>query len=85
MFISFEKKCLYRLYILLIEISYSKLAPQLSHGGGSTPTETAISPYRDDGVGLQLRGHICGPDRIAHVRSELGFDVKVECFPSKSS
>ena len=32
-------------------------------------------PCRDDGVGLQLRGHVCGPDRIAHVRSELGFNV----------
>ena len=26
-------------------------------------------------IGLQLRGHTCGPDRIAHVRSEMGFDV----------
>ena len=68
--------------MFLIEISYSKLAPQLTYGGGSTPTETAISPYRNDGVGLQLRGHVCGPDEV---RSELGFDVKVECFPSKSS
>ena len=34
-------------------------------------------PYRNDGVGLQLRGHKCGPDVV---RSELGFDVKVECF-----
>jgi len=33
--------------------------------------------YRDAGVGLQLRGHICGPDAV---RSEMGFDVKVECF-----
>jgi hypothetical protein len=32
---------------------------------------------RDAGVGLQLRGHICGPDAV---RSEMGFDVKVECF-----
>ncbi len=42
-------------------------------------------PFRDAGVGLQLRGHTCGPDRIAHVRSEMGFDVNVECSPSKSS
>jgi hypothetical protein len=45
-------------------------------GGGSTPTETALR-LRDAGVGLQLRGHTCGPDAV---RSELGFDVKVECF-----
>jgi len=82
MFISFEKKCLYQLNMLLIEISYSKLAPQLTYGGGSTLTKTAISPYRNEGVGLQLRGHVCGPDEV---RSELGFNVKVECFPSKSS
>ncbi len=68
--------------MLLIEISYSKLVPQLSYGGGSTPTEPAISPYRNDGVGLQLRGQVCGPDAV---RSELGFDVEVECLPSKSS
>ena len=58
-----------------VRIQLSLLAPQFSHGGGSTRTETATTPYRDDGVGLQLRGHVCGPDRIAHVRSELGFDV----------
>ena len=67
-------------------IQLSLLAPQFSHGGGSTRTETAISPCRDDGVGLQLRGHVCGPDRIAHVRSELGFDVyEWNVSPSKSS
>jgi hypothetical protein len=76
MFISLEKKCLYRLNLLLNEFSYSKLAPQLQFGGGSTPTETAFR-LRDAGVGLQLRGHVCGPDAV---RSELGFDVKVECF-----
>jgi hypothetical protein len=67
-------------------IQLSLLAPQFSHGGGSTRTETANSPCRDDGVGLQLRGHVCGPDRIAHVRSELGFDVyEWNVSPSKSS
>jgi len=45
-------------------IQLSLLAPQFSHGGGSTPTETANSPYRNDGVGLQLRGHECGPDKL---------------------
>jgi hypothetical protein len=50
--------------------------PQLTHGGGSTPTKKAIR-LRDAGVGLQLRGHTCGPDAV---RSEMGFDVKVECF-----
>ena len=34
-------------------------------------------PVRNEGVGLQLRGHICGLD---DVRSEMGFDVKVKCF-----
>ena len=67
-------------------IQLSLLAPQFSHGGGSTRTETANSPYRNDGIGLQLRGHVCGPDRIAHVRSELGFDVyEWNVSPSKSS
>jgi hypothetical protein len=46
------------------------------------PNRNGALPYRDAGVGLQLRGHTCGPDVV---RSELGFDVKVECFPSKSS
>jgi hypothetical protein len=34
-------------------------------------------PYRMRTVGLQLRGHGCGPDHVNNfVRSELGFDVK---------
>jgi hypothetical protein len=41
------------------------------------PNRNGVKPCRNDGVGLQLRGHVCGPD---DVRSELGFDVKVECF-----
>jgi len=39
-------------------------------------------PYRNEGVGFQLRGHICGPD---DVRSEMGFDVKWNALPSKSN
>ena len=46
------------------------------------PNRNGVKPYRDAGVGLQLRGHTCGPDAV---RSEMGFDVKVECFPSKSN
>ena|GEM_PF-2123771 len=41
------------------------------------PNRNGVKPYRDAVVGLQLRGHICGPDAV---RSEMGFDVKVECF-----
>jgi hypothetical protein len=55
-----QKKSLLEPLSLLSEISYYQ-APQFSHGGGSTRTLTAIA-YWDDGVGLQLRGHICGPD-----------------------
>jgi hypothetical protein len=60
-----------------VRIQLSLLAPQFSHGGGSTPTETAITPCRNDGVGLQLRGQKIGNVDLTNcsVRSELGFDV----------
>jgi len=52
-------------------------SPQLQLWRRLNPNRNGEKPYRNDGVGLQLRGHICGPDAV---RSELGFDVKVECF-----
>ncbi len=42
------------------------------------PNQNGALPYRDDGVGLQLRGHVCGPDTV---RSEMGFDVNVGILP----
>jgi hypothetical protein len=55
-------------------------SPAITHMAAAQPQPKRRFAYRDAGVGLQLRGHTCGPDRIAHVRSEMGFDVKVECF-----
>jgi hypothetical protein len=42
-FISIIAECLYQLSSILNEFSYKLLAPQFSHGGGSTPTVTAIA------------------------------------------
>jgi hypothetical protein len=52
--VSRSKKRLYRLEALLSGLAIV-ISPAILHGGGSTPTETANSPYRDAGVGLQLR------------------------------
>jgi hypothetical protein len=51
------------------------LLPRNFNLAAAQPVPKRRLPYRNDGIGLQLRGHVCGPDRIAHVRSELGFDV----------
>ena len=51
--------------------------PAITHMAAAQPQPKRRFAYRDAGVGLQLRGHICGPDTV---RSEMGFDVKVECF-----
>jgi hypothetical protein len=53
-----SKKRLYRLEAVLMDAAIVT-SPAISlHGGGSTPTETANSPYRDAGVGLQLRAQV---------------------------
>jgi hypothetical protein len=52
-------------------------SPAITTLAAAQPQPKRRFAYRDAGVGLQLRGHICGPDAV---RSELGFDVKVECF-----
>jgi hypothetical protein len=52
-------------------------SPAINNLAAAQPQPKRRFAYRDAGVGLQLRGHECGPDAV---RSELGFDVKVECF-----
>ena len=59
--------------LLLRELSYYQ-APQLSHGGGSTRTETAIRL-----TGMMVLASNCGDTYVdlinCSIRSELGFDV----------
>jgi len=69
---------------MFISAEFASKGIQLQLASPAITTLAAAQPqpkrrfaYRDAGVGLQLRGHICGPDAV---RSELGFDVKVECF-----
>jgi hypothetical protein len=54
-------KCLYSILWLLIEFSYNR-APQLKHMAAAQPLPKRRLPCRNDGVGLQLRGHVCGLD-----------------------
>ena len=57
-------------------------SPAITTLAAAQPQPKRRFAYRDEGVGLQLRGHTCGPDAV---RSELGFDVKWNALPSKSS
>jgi hypothetical protein len=71
--------------MLLNEFSYSKLAPQLTHMAAAQP----VPKRRIRLTGMMGLASNCGDMYVdlinCSVRSELGFDVKVECFPSKSS
>ncbi|MGD6806016.1 MAG: hypothetical protein ACQCN4_03560 [Candidatus Bathyarchaeia archaeon] len=46
---------------LLSEFSYY-CYPAIITWRRLNPYRNGDLPYRDDGVGLQLRGHVCGPD-----------------------
>jgi hypothetical protein len=77
-----EKKCLYRLNLLLKEISYNKLAPQLQNWRRLNPNRNG-----DCASGMRVLASSCGDtyEDLTLLGLKWALTLKWNAFPSKSS
>jgi hypothetical protein len=59
-------------------------SPAITHMAAAQPQPKRRFAYRDAGVGLQLRGHTCGPDNCS-LGLKWALTLKWNVSPSKSN